>query len=222
MVGAAGVGKTMVLREALRLGVGPSRRVALVRSPIDWTDLLSSLSKRLGGRAGGSVAEAWSALGDAVRLCRYQRQAVVLAIDAEHATEEGGDCLDIRRLAHIDPHPEARVTVVRSLRTPRVTVTAEGDWELPIRVVPLTRTECSDYMAAKLTAAGGAISIFTPTAITRLHGLAGGVPRGIDRLASLSLLAAIERRSAAVTPDVIECIGGGWLEDFDRARGVPA
>src|SRR5258707_1069314 len=77
----------------------------------------------------------WKALDEAVRLCRWQRQRVILAIDdCEHLTDPAG-LLDLERLVHLDPHPDSRLTVLLVFRTDE----AEGSralafpWELLIR-----------------------------------------------------------------------------------------
>ena len=73
-----------------------------------------------------------------------------------------------------------------------------------IRLAPLTRSEAAEYLARKLSAAGRSEATFTPRAITRLHLLSQGVPRGLDRLATLALMAGAMRGLEVIGPEVVE------------------
>ena len=73
-----------------------------------------------------------------------------------------------------------------------------------IRLPALTRSEAEQYLAAKLAAAGRDEPTFTPRALNRLHACSLGIPRGLDRLASLALMAGALRGLEIVTPDLIE------------------
>jgi type II secretory pathway predicted ATPase ExeA len=212
----AGLGKTMVLRRALELVRGPGRRIVQTSGPIDGLDLLTTLAERSGRRLalGASRADAWRALSDAARLCRLQRLAMVLVVDDAQGLTSPADRLDLDRLAHLDPHPEARLTVVQIGRDFDADADADAEpWSLAVRLAPLTRTETSDYLNARLAAAGRDQPAFTPRAVTLLHALTSGVPRGLDRLASLALIASDARGLEMISPDVIdgvarECTAG--------------
>jgi type II secretory pathway predicted ATPase ExeA len=203
---AAGLGKTTVLARALAAARLPSRRVARVDSPADGEGLLAGLAEGLGARVPPSCgrATAWKRLADAVRLCRWQRLGVVLAIDDGQHLVAPVDRLDLDRLVHLDPHPDALLTVVRVHRTDDDGEADLPAWELAIRLDPLTRSEAGRYVAAKLAAAGRPEPTFTPRALHRLHARSGGVPRGLDRLGSLALMAGALRGLEMITPEVVE------------------
>jgi MSHA biogenesis protein MshM len=213
--GIAGVGKSRVLGEVARRSRGPTRRQARACRPIDGASLLATLAAGLGNPPGpaASRAQAWRALVDAARLCRLQGLAVVLAVDDAQDLVAPADRLDLERLVHVDPHPEARVTVLRAERTSGDGEPAPGEdlWGLAVRVIPLTRSEAARYVAAKLAAAGREAPVFTPHAITRLHALTGGVPRGLDRLAAVALAAGAGRGVEAITPEVVEGVAAECL-----------
>lgn len=202
----AGLGKSRVLARALEETRSPVRRVAILSSPTDGAAMLGGLAQRLGRRVscGASRAAAWNALGDAVRLCRFQRLQVVLAIDDCQDLYEPAGRLDLDRLIHIDPHPEARLTVIQMSRITAELEEKMGSWELAIRLAPLTRSETEHYVTAKLAAEGRDEPTFTPRAIVRLHALSEGVPRGIDRLASLALMAGGTRGLEIIGPELID------------------
>jgi type II secretory pathway predicted ATPase ExeA len=206
----AGLGKSLVLARALAETRGPWRRAVLLSSPIDGPGLLAGLAEALGRRvaAGASRGLSWKALDEAVRLCRWQRQRVVLAIDDCQRLTEPADRLDLERLAHLDPHPETRLTILQAFRTDEDEgpATRADPWELSIRLPALTRTDAEVYLVSKLAAAGRDEPTFTPRAVQRLHLVSAGNPRGLDRLASLALMAGALRGLEIVTPEVIEGI----------------
>ena len=103
----AGLGKSMVLARALAETRSPVRRAVLVSSSGDGAGLLAGLAEGLGRRVppGASRGLSWRALGEAVRLCRWQRLRVILAIDdCQHLTDPA-DRLDLDRLVHLDVAP---------------------------------------------------------------------------------------------------------------------
>ena len=73
-----------------------------------------------------------------------------------------------------------------------------------IRLGPLTRSDLERYVFSKLAAAGRSEPTFTARALNRLHFSSEGVPANIDRLASLSMMAAAHRGLEIVTPDVVD------------------
>jgi type II secretory pathway predicted ATPase ExeA len=210
--GRAGLGKSRVLAQALARTRGPAQRAAFLSSPGDGGALFAGLAERLGHQApaGASRGLAWKALEEAVRLCRWQRLRVVLVIDdCQHLTERA-DRLDLERLAHLDPHPDAHVTVLQAYRTeldPEQEPPAmAAPWELLIRLAALTRSDAETYLGAKLAAAGRSGPAFTPRAITHMHAAATGNPRTLDRLATLALTAGALRGLELVTPDIIDAV----------------
>jgi MSHA biogenesis protein MshM len=204
--GAGGTGKSTVLNRALAETWSPLRKVARVTSPTDGLALHVELAERLGRRvpAGAERALAWRRLAEGVRLCHWQGQSVVFAVDDSHQLlTDPAARLDMARLVDIAPRSEARVTLLRVGREGSG-VGDPASWELSIRLLPLTRGAAGRYLADKLASAGRDGLTFTPGAITRLHALSGGVPRGLDRLASLSLMAGAMKRLEVIPPEVVE------------------
>ena len=206
LVAGPGLGKSTVLARALDLTRSPRRRVSRVTGPTAGSELFASLAAGLGARVApdASRSTAWRILGEWARLCRWQRLHLVLSIEDCHELADPSSRRDLERLDHLDPDPSASLTVLRVGRPSEVDEAPPGDWGLSIRLEPLTRSEASGYVAARLEASGRREPTFTPRALTRLHALSGGVPRGIDRLATLSLMAAASRRLEVVPPEVVD------------------
>ena len=221
--GAGGSGKTVVLAEAMSRTSEIGRRFFSVATPVDSTSLYRGLAEGLGHRPGAVVgkASAWSALVDSVRLCHWQKIHPILVIDGPE--DLGGDSgrRDMERLAGLAPNPSGRLTVVVAMgdAEERPSLAFSTGWPLSISLLPLTRTETGRYVHEKLALAGREDAVFTPKSLSRIYAISGGKPRGIDRLASLSLMAGALRRLELIPPEVRlrELIGSesavetGWL-----------
>lgn len=205
-----GMGKTRVLAQALGEIRSPWRRVVRASSPVDGASLFAELAESLGSRvpAGASRGVAWKRLGEALRLCRWQRLQVILAIDDCQDLVEAADRLDLDRLVHADSHPAARLTVIQVFRHSDDDERMVDPWALSILLPSLMRAECERYVTTKLAAAGRDEPVFTPRAIHRLHALTEGVPRSLDRLASLALMAGAMRGLEIIPPEVVEGVSG--------------
>jgi len=204
LVAGAGLGKTTALRRALGEARSARRRVALASNPLDGASLWSELADRLGAPPAPARdrAAAWRALERAARVQSLQGRRVVFAIDGAENLMNESSWRDIERLALIDGGNESPPTVILTVRD-AAALDAPLPWTLSIGLSPLTRDETALYLAAKLTDAGGPERLFTPRAITRLHAEAGGVPRGLNRLASLALIAAASRGLEVVSSEVV-------------------
>jgi len=221
----AGLGKTMVLRRAIAEARGPRRRVALIHAPADEAQLLDMLADGLGppvgaGREAQSQSQSpWRALGRTLRVASLQGFQVVLGIDDWDGRSGSPALRDLNALAHQGFGPEARLTVIRAGRTAPDDQPdqAEDGWALAIGLKRLTRSQVETYLAAKLAAAGCGERLFTPRAITRLHGISGGVPRALESLAAWGLMAGAARGLEVVSPDIVDGVAEECLPALSPA-----
>jgi MSHA biogenesis protein MshM len=213
--GASGLGKTRVLRQAIVESRTPSRRFALVSGPADGVSLFGGLVDGLRLRAAvgaSSPAACWRSLEKGIRICALQGIQVVLAVDDCHTLGASSRAEDLPRLGHLGGLAGGSVTVLLvDGERDRQDSLPDIDWTLAVRLKPLTRSEVEAYLTARLAAAGGTDSPFTPRAITRLHALSGGVPRGLDRLASLCLMAGASRGLEAISLELVDAVAGECL-----------
>jgi type II secretory pathway predicted ATPase ExeA len=210
--GAEGVGKSCVLARALGEVRHPKRRVSRSRGAFDGVAMAAALAEGLGVKVGADAGRrsAWKALADAVRLCRWQSLHAVLAVDDCQLLTHPDDVRDLERLSHLDPNPAARLTVLLSFRDPEIDDpgapgwSGPSRWEPEARVPAMTRSETVRFVAERLAAAGRTEPGFSRGALARLHDLTGGVPRGVERLGSLALMAGALGGSPLVTPEVVD------------------
>ena len=139
------------------------------------TRLSGAIAERLGQPAGCNTT--WHALDRALRIAALQGIQVILALDdrADHTSSLSID--ELSTLAHGGFGQEAKLTIIQISR-PLSEPSWQGEqgWTLAIGLQRLTRSQVNDYLAAKLAGAGCSERVFTPRAVTRLHGLSGGIP----------------------------------------------
>ncbi|MGH9413923.1 MAG: ExeA family protein [Terriglobales bacterium] len=75
------------------------------------------------------------------------------------------------------------------------------------RLEALSAAETAAYIAARLEQAGATTPLFTPSAMARIYGLTGGVPRLINLIADHCLLAGYAVRAACVEVELVERAG---------------
>ncbi len=138
---------------------------------------------------------------------RFQGFQAVLVIDRGSAPVAPGESSDLHRVIHLGGGNAGRVTVVLVAGEAGEDASlASRAWSVAIRLRPLSCAETEVYLGAKLAAAGCRDAIFTRRAVTRLHVHSAGNPRGLDRLASLSLMAGASRGLEAISSELVDSV----------------
>jgi type II secretory pathway predicted ATPase ExeA len=221
LIADAGLGKSAVLRRVLAEVRAPGRRCVLVSCPREGALLLSVLAERLAERVGGerSGLAGWHAIERAIRLASIQGTHVVIGID-DCETASDSVRRDIDSLAKLGTGLNTRLTVIQAGRPLQARRADAGRrWTLAIGLESLTRSEVERYLGTKLTAAGCNEPIFTPRAVTRLHSLSAGVPRGIEQLAARCLTAGAVRGLDAIPPELVDALEGGTEAGWPTTEG---
>ena len=208
LLGAPGCGKSLVLEVfARRLRRDGAQVAHLNASGIDLREFLWLLAAELGINPDRSddVFRLWRGVLDRLVENRYQQlDTVMLLDDADGATPQVLDHLS--RLAQLD-ESAARLTIV-------LAATGFPSVRLPHRLVELAELRCDldpwepadtvGHVTMALDQAGSSKPIFTDEAIEHLHDLSGGVPRHVNRLANLALLAGAGRKLSQIDVETVE------------------
>jgi type II secretory pathway predicted ATPase ExeA len=205
-----GLGKTVVMRKARAETHSLRRRFVSVSCPHDGTLLFALLAERLDQRVGREPSRlgAWRALERGVRLASLQSIQIVIAVDDCDDKVDAVARRDLESLAHLGSTANAGLTIIQLEQTAgEPEIAARGAWSLAIGLEPLTRSQVETYLTTKLGRAGSAERIFTPRAITRLQALSLGVPRGLEQLASLCLIAGAIRGLEVIHADLVDAVG---------------
>jgi hypothetical protein len=205
----AGLGKTTVVRRAIKEARNPGRRWVLVDAPPERGQLLGLLADGLGVpfREGSDPERAWRSLARGIRSAAIEGYHLIFVIDgwdADAVPATGKDLAALSAIGGAAGEPVSMVRVGRGIPHERP---HWGDsWTLSIGLDRLTRSQAGIYLSAKLAGAGCSEGVFTPRAVTRLHSWSEGVPRGLDRLATFSLMASAVERRKVVPPEVVDAV----------------
>ena len=209
-VAGAGLGKTTVVRRAIAAARHPRRRFAAIHLPTDRGQLLGGLADALGlpSAVGSGGPAAWRSVARAVRAAALEGSQVVFVVDGWDENPDAAALQDLTALLDAGRQSGVCTSLVRvGRREPRASPEQGDSWRLAIRLERLTRSQAETYVEAKLAAAGSRERVFTPRALTRLHAWSEGVPRGLDRLAAIALMAGAVQGLEAVSPDLVDAAG---------------
>jgi hypothetical protein len=203
----AGVGKTTVLRRALAEARNPRRRFVRVNCPPDESLLFALLAERLGARVTRDMGRlgSWRILERAIRASSLERIQVILAVDDCVYRHMGRMHREIDNLVQLGSTSSTLLTIIQLEQSECPGRSEPGEpWSLAVGLLPLTRSQAEHYLEMKLAAAGSTKPVFTPRAITRLHGISRGIPRSLERLAAASLTAGAARELEVVPPELVD------------------
>ncbi len=210
----AGMGKTTVVRQALRATRDPRRRAILIPAATPALGLFDRMARAIGsgcerpsdrGNLSGPILRGF-------RSAAIEGIQVVLVLD-QWDTDPGPAVMqDLLALVGSSDNVGPSPTIIRSGRA-----LADDDRSraLSIGLERLTRSEAETFVAGRLAGAGCHDRIFTPRAVGRLHSWSEGVPGTIGELASLAMLTAASQRAEVVTPDLIDGIALRGLVGID-------
>lgn len=201
--GPAGTGKSLILellrREAAR-GTGEIARVDLFGRSA--RELLWEVSAELGLCPGHDDGphRLWRKLHDHVLANRYARAPLVLVLD--HLDKGHAECTGVvERLQRLSALGDTGLTLilgVRGERTAALTETLRELSDLRIELAPLDREQTEHYVETLLFKAGASRSFFEPSAFDRLFAETRGIPRALNRLCDLALLAGMADHATTI------------------------
>jgi general secretion pathway protein A len=227
VLGPAGIGKTLLLEVFARRTRRPNREVAIARCPaLGGREMFFDLAQEFGLAPDSTATEAdlWRRLRDHVAGNRLQNCQTVIVVDqAQLLTENPSQLRALHMLYCLDSHPAARLTVVIAGR-PELMRNARPEvieWvDLGVSLDPFTATQTAEYIKHLTSWSGRTEPIFTEAAISKIHELSGGIPRQINRVCDLGLLAAATEESADVNELVIESVYKELNPDVPRALSI--
>jgi general secretion pathway protein A len=211
LLGQSGTGKSLVLE---RLASGLRRRGAQVANlsllGADVHEFLWILAADLGLNPDRKETPfgLWRSLTDRVVENRYQQlDTVVLLDDADRAQPEVLD--NVTRLMQLErglPTPLVFVLAAEAEKVGHVGRRLLELAELRIDLDPWEEADTRGYLHSALSQAGRKAPVFSDGAVLRLHALSGGIPRRVNQLAALALVAGAALQLSKVDADTIESV----------------
>ncbi len=211
VIGSRGSGKTALLEVFANERRRRGAHVAVVSlAAVDPREFLWQVAAcwGLNPELSDSLFRLWRATSDAIIEFRCQRTDVVLLVDdAGSASREVLD--QVTRLVRADSAADSRLTIVlaaceRSL--PQIGWQLLDMTELRVDLQPWESSDTARYLESTLVDAGHAGEVFDAAAVARVHELSRGVPRHINRLAELSLMAAACQSLHGVNASTVESV----------------
>lgn len=224
LCGAAGVGKTTLARTFLRTEQSRFARSLWLGPPFyDHADVLRRLEQQLcpqplSADSPHSKTSYEHPARSLERICEILQATtgnVLIVVDAAAELTDPTSWSLLKALHEWGLHAEDQAPALQVslllLATPEAMQTATpltGLTEsLTMRLLQesFTRTEVATYLAERLQAAGAGQNLFSEAACDQIFLLTHGLPRKINQLADLSLLAGYVRRTEQVdAPEVLE------------------
>jgi general secretion pathway protein A len=211
LLGPTGSGKSMVLEVfARRLRRSGAQVANLNLLGTDLQEFLWLTAAELGANPDRryDVFRLWRAIIDRIAENRYQQIETVLLLD--DADEAPTAVLEhLVRLAQHDCSQNSRLSIVLAANSNRVGRMLPRLLELAELRIDLDFWEPADtlaYINSALEQAGRSEPTFSDEAMHHLHDLCHGVPRRVNQLANLALLAGAGRKLSQIDTDTIESV----------------
>ena len=205
LTGPSGTGKSLLLNMVFHEAMPPGRRTLLVDlAGLGAESLLWELNCQLdrSPSTGLSVNALWRNLADELRGLRAAGQPVVILADhVDRGLSEAVVVLE--RLLSISSSAQGSMTMIlggEAVPGQRIREMSS----MRIELGALEVTETVHFINRRLKNAGcHRESIFDESAMTALHQQSGGIPRRINQLCELSLLAAMGEDQTTVNSEVV-------------------
>jgi general secretion pathway protein A len=213
VMGDAGVGKSMIAETFACRMRRPNREVVTVRCPaLGGREMFLDLAAEFGLVTNRSMdeGEVWRLVRNHVIANRKQGDQTVVIVDQAHLlVSSAADLRSLHLLFHLDSDPSARVTVILVARSEimKQARSSVSEWvDLGVVIEPLTVAQTTQYVNHLLRWAGRNEPVFVHDAVHKIHELSGGVPRQMNRVCDLALLAAATEEMSFVSAAVVESV----------------
>lgn len=211
VLGLPGSGKTLLLKTLARQLEATGAQVALVNmASLGAHDMLWELAARLAlnPRRQQTRFQLWQTIVDRITENRYQQlRTVILFDDADEASPEV--LTDVMRLVRHESSGASNMTAILAADTRFQEWLGERLLELVELKSDLEFWQPDDtreYLKTSLARAGGDRCVFPDEAALRLHELARGVPRQVNHLAEMALVAGAAHHLEQIDTGTIDAV----------------
>ncbi len=208
--GDVGCGKTLLSRILLdELSPEKFEAASIVHSNLDANELLREILRQFGCDATGlNKAQMLGLLGECFRIHQEAGRQTVIVIDEAQITLDAMSLEEMRLLLNFQQDRKFNVTLILMGQPEMVDKVKQSPQllqRLSIRhhLSPLTREESLGYMRHRMAVAGASMDIFTREAEELIAAASHGIPRKINGIADMALLAGYGVRSPIVDDELV-------------------
>lgn len=220
--GVAGTGKSLVLEVLRSQAVRSGSHVALV-DLVGRTarELLWETLAGLGFWPGADDAphRLWRRVQEHIAANRFARFSLVLLFD--HLDRAQPECIvAIERLAQLSAGGQTGLTLILASRNQQAPEMLHQVSDVRIDLGPIEREQIRQHVETLLARAGAERPIFDESAFDRLYDETRGIPRQINRLCELALLAGMAEQVATIGEPIIAAAADDLHQRRPAARLV--
>lgn len=218
VVGEHGSGKSFQME---RFAEQQKREGRLARhfsiAAMDGVEVLHEVAETLGVAcpADTRMSRIWRRMTDRLAACRYEnRRMVMLLDDADMA--DAGALSQLHRLLLVRESTDVRLTMVLGVHPEKLHRIGRRLLELVDLRIDMASWSVEDtqrHLQEAALSAGSEGPVFRQDAILRLHQLGHGVPRFINRLADLAMVAGAGRELSEIDGETVDIVSrelGTW------------
>ena len=219
VTGDSGCGKTTAIRQFMT-GLDPSRTAALYVSESNLTprNFYFDVLNQLGLKPHFYRGDAKRQLMKEIRTMSNDKKLPIIIIDEAHLCDMEM-LTEIRFLLNFDMdshNPMALILVgqseIRDILKKQVYEAISQRIDLRCHIPPLDRPQTAEYISAHIAfASGSPAEIFTDAAVSAIFDFSVGLPRKINRLASLCLMHAAQSGKRFIDDHMVSIIIDGEL-----------
>ena len=210
LIGPSGSGKTCLLDAFAARRRRESRATRSSLLGIEVQEFYWALAAGLGlapKRHDGRI-ELWRHIEDYLAGSVHQQLTTIVLLDDAHRASRAV-LEQVVRLINQTATRETRLSIVLATTGDglnRLGRTLLEMTDLRIALAPWNRDEVAGYVSHCLTSLGGRADTFSDAAIDRLTEQSGGLPRKVDQLAELALIAGADRGLGQIDAETLDAV----------------
>lgn len=211
LTGVFGCGKTLIAQALLNELKSAQYKTAFIANPrLDEVDLLRMVVHHLGGLEPPiRKADVLNILQDILLNNMRDKKDTVIIIDEAHSITDDNVFEEIRLLLNFQLQDRFLLTLVL-LGQPELKQKVDKNIQLEQRINvkshldSLNVEDTKNYIIHRLKIAKCTTPVFTEGAINSIYSYSGGIPRRLNRLCDMCLLAGFVKKAEIIEDDIVQ------------------
>ena len=224
LMGSSGTGKTFLLKVLANQVRRTRRQIACIDLlGMDAPEMLwqTATALRLSPTTSASRWNMWRGISDQLESLRLAHSHLVFVFD--HLDRADATCHTVLQRLFAACGTSGNVTFLASVRSTETSLLSSLLSELSdlrVELTPLELSETEAHISDLMQRAGGNPEAFSKEAVVRIHSLSSGLPRQVNRLCELCLIAAMGEELDQVDADLVDGVAEGLVTQFDPLDSI--